>query len=509
MEMSRMSTERPSFEPGRRYRYVAQIFISTVAFAVILVLANYLAATRRVWRFELASGTHTSLAPLTRQTLHSLTNDLTVTVLFRSTSGLFPHVVSLLREYEVESPHVKVRYVDSDRDPERAGVLKIQYQLGNRIGDVVVFELGGQRRVVAESELSVYNPEDIRAMMSDPTVEVRRSAFQGEWRFTAAIAALVEGNQGRVALIVGHGEHDWDGEDSDKGYARFARLLDHEKNLSISTLNLTTNDLPADCQLAIIAGPTSLFLRPELARIEAFLQRGGRVLLLLNGYAPNNQTGLDRWLNHWGVEAPPQYAGDAPDFSVDPWGLTTKFFGTHPLMTPFRRAEGVLYFPFPRVVRPLPANRLPADAPKVDILVTTSDAGSTKSDLVNFATDTSKGDVQRVRVPLAVAVEKGGVAGVAAARGGARMVVVGDSHLFANNALEQPENTAGNHDFAALCVSWLLDRPQALAIGPRPIREWRLRLTRPQEVTLSWVLLGAMPGTVLLAGLLMWFRRRA
>ena len=55
MEMSRMSTERPSFEPGRRYRYVAQIFVSTVAFAVILVLANYLAATRRVCAITEAS----------------------------------------------------------------------------------------------------------------------------------------------------------------------------------------------------------------------------------------------------------------------------------------------------------------------------------------------------------------------------------------------------------------------------------------------------------------------
>lgn len=504
-----MKPARPSFEPGRRYRYAAQVFVSALALAVILLVCNYLAATRKVWRYDLNSGTRVSLSELTRNTLGALTNDLTVTVLFKETSGLFPHVVSLLREYEAASTHVKVRYIDSERDPERAGVLKIQYQLGTRVGDVVVFELGGQRRVVAESELSIFNGEDLRALMSGQTVEVRRSAFQGEWRFTAAIAALLDGAQGRAALIVGHGEHAWDGEDNDEGYAKFARLLDHEKNLAISTLNLTTNDFPPDCQLAVIAGPTSLFLRTEIARLEGFLQRGGRVLLLLNPYAPSNQTGLERWLTHWGVDAPPQFAGDAPDFTVAPLGLSTKFFGTHPLMTPLRKAAGVLYFPFPRVVRPVPARQMPADAPKVDVIAMTSPAGSTKSDLVNFATDMTKGDVRQVEVPLAVAVEKGGVAGVAAARGGARLIVVGDSHMFANNALEQPENTAGNHDFAALCISWLLDRPQALSIGPRPIREWRLTLTDPQEITLTWVLLGALPGTVLLSGLLMWFRRRA
>ena len=504
-----MPPARPSFESGRRYRFAAQIFVSVAALAVILVACNYLAATRRVWRYDLNSANRVSLSRLTRQTLRSLTNDLTITVLFKETSGLFPHVVNLLREYEVESPRVKVRYVDSERDPERAGVLKIQYQLGTRVGDVIVFELGGQRRVVAESELSIFNQEDLQALMSGRSVEVRRSAFQGEWRFTAAILALLDGAQARAALVVGHGEHAWDGEDNDEGYAKFARLLDHEKNLIISPVNLTTNDFPADCQLAVIAGPTGLFLRSEMARLENFLQRGGRILLLLNPYAPSNQTGLERWLTRWGVDAPPQFAGDAPDFTVAPLGVSTKFYGTHPLMTPLRKAEGVLYFPFPRVVRPIPARQMPADAPKVDVIAMTSPGGFTKSDLVNFASDPAKGDVRQVEVPLAVAVEKGGVAGVAAARGGARMIVIGDSHMFSNNALEQPENTAGNHDFAALCISWLLDRPQALAIGPRPIREWRLKLTDPQEMTLTWVLLGALPGSVLLAGLLMWFRRRA
>lgn len=507
--MNPTDPRRPSFEPGRRYRSAAQILVSSVALATLLCLSNYLAATRHVWRYDLTSGDRVSLSQLTRQTLHSLTNDLNVTVLFKATSGLFPHVASMLREYEIESPHVKVHYVDSEQEPERSGAYKVQFQLGTRVGDVVVFELGGQRRIVAESELSVYNPEDLKALMSGKSVEVRRSAFQGEWRFTAAIAGLLEGAQSHAALIVGHGEHSWDSEDTDEGYAKFARLLDREKNLVIGPLNLTTNDFPPDCQLAVIAGPTSPFLRVEFARLDAFLQKGGRVLLLLNPYAPANQTGLERWLLNWGVEAPPQYAGDTPDFTIAPLGIWTKSFGSHPLMTPLRRAEGVLYLPFPRVVRAISNRQMPTDAPKVDIIAATSPGGMTKSDLVNFAFDASRGDVRQVEVPLAVAVEKGGVAGVAAARGGARMVVVGDSHMFANNALIQPADRVGNHDFAALCVGWLLDRPQSLAIGPKPIREWRLKMSGPQELTLSWILLAALPGSVLAVGLLVWFRRRS
>jgi hypothetical protein len=66
----------------------------------------------------------------------------------------------------------------------------------------------------------------------------------------------------------------------------------------------------------------------------------------------------------------------------------------------------------------------------------------------------------------------------------------------------------GNRDFAALCINWLLDRQQSMAIGPRSISEYRLNLTPPQMRLLNGVLLGALPGGVLLLGFLVWARRR-
>jgi ABC-type uncharacterized transport system involved in gliding motility auxiliary subunit len=108
-------------------------------------------------------------------------------------------------------------------------------------------------------------------------------------------------------------------------------------------------------------------------------------------------------------------------------------------------------------------------------------------------------------IPIAVASEKGGVSGVAAGRGAARLVVIGDSMLLSNGVLD----SVGNRDFASLCVSWLLDRQQSLAIGPRPLREWRLSLSQRQINLIQWSLLGALPGGVLLLGFVVWSRRRA
>lgn len=501
-----MKPEPPSFVPARRFRTGVSVLLATVALFAIVVMVNYLAMTRKVWRYDLTSRDQPPLAPLTLQTLAALTNDVQVTVLFSPQSGLYPHVVGLLREYAAQSRHIRVRYIDPALNPSQALDKKREYKLGAGARELVVFEAAGRWRVVADSELSIYNQEDIRALMQRRETNVRRAGFLGENRFTSALSALFDSTGSRAAYLVGHGEHPLASEDEQVGYAAFFRLLTDEKNLTVEAVNLASNGLPADTQLLIIAGPTSPLLPVELARLQSFLERGGRLLVGLNPYAVEARTGLEDLLLRWSIFCPPSYAGEGDrDLSRTGLDVISRGFGTHPLMAPLRR-DGFLYFPFPRVVSSVPPDSLPADAAKADVLVTTSDQGLTKSDIAGGAAGSDpRRDRRNVAVPLAVAAEKGGVSGVATGRGATRIVVVGDSNVFKNDTLEQGRN----RDFAALCVSWLLDRPQALAIGAKPIREWRVQLGGSQLVRLRWLLLGALPGSVLLLGLLVWFRRRS
>jgi hypothetical protein len=137
-----------------------------------------------------------------------------------------------------------------------------------------------------------------------------------------------------------------------------------------------------------------------------------------------------------------------------------------------------------------------ADAPNVEEIAF---AGA-KSFLVN-----SPGKPHRA-YPLMVAVEKGTVKGVITERGTTRMLIAGDSIFLGNHQIE----SAANRDFATLAVNWLLDRPQLVeGIGPRPITEYRLVMTRTQLQGAEWLLLGGMPGAVLLLGGVVWLRRRS
>lgn len=502
-----MNADHPSFVPGRRSRSAASVAIASLALLAIVVMANHLAATRKVWRVDLTAGDRPPLSPLTVQVLSALTNDVKVTVLFRARPGLFPHVDALLREYRSRSSHIFVQTIDPQANPGLATLKKLEHKLGANAGELVVFEANGRTQVVTDGELSVYNEGDVRARMEGQETEIRRSAFTGEQRFTSAIAALIDGAEVRAAYLTGHGEHALDSEDATMGYAEFGRILTGEKNLRLDPVNFVTNDLPVETRLLIIAGPTAPLLPAELARIEAYLRRGGGLLVTLNPYAVATRTGLEDLLARWSILCMPMYAGEGDrDLVRTGLDLISRNFGSHPLMTPIRRGNGSLYFPMPRVVSPMPPGSLPVDAPKADVLVSTSDRGLTRSSLRNGnAMFDPAHDKKDSEIPLVVAAERGGVSGVAAGRGATRLLVVGDSILFGNQTLMQLDN----RDFASLCVAWLLDRQQSLAIGPKPLREWRLNLSESTLSRLRWVLLAGLPGSVLLLGVIVWARRRS
>ena len=105
-----------------------------------------------------------------------------------------------------------------------------------------------------------------------------------------------------------------------------------------------------------------------------------------------------------------------------------------------------------------------------------------------------------------VAVEKSAPKGVVTdERGATRMLITGDAYFLDNQLI----GYGANEDFADSSVNWLLERTTFLqGIGPRPVSEYQLLLSPHQKNTLKGLLLGAIPGGILLFGGLVWLRRR-
>lgn len=489
-----------TFSPERRLRIQWHVVGSLLALVAIVAMVNYLGA-RHYHRYQWAADERYALTPETRRVLEAVTNEVRVTVLFDRNHELFGPVSGLLREYAYACPALRIETLDYNRDPGQAELLAARYLLPSGSQDLIVFDAGGRIKVVPASELSDY---DMAALVAGEP-EIRRLTFKGEPLFTSALAGLLQERPPVAYFLQGHGEHDPDSDEKLMGYSRFAKLL-RNKNIEVQKLGLL-GDLvvPEDCALLVVAGPQSRLDEFELEKVGRYLAQGGRMLALLSFYqAQRGETGMERFLLNWGVAVGNNHVYDPPNSIRGNDLICTNFTG-HPIVKPLQGQS--LYLLFARSILPRSLPGASGDAPRVQVLAMTGEQGFTASDL---APDRApRPDPLRDRqgpIPLAVAVERGSIAGVMADRYSTRMVVVGESVFLGNETILK----AANWEFASLAVNWLLDRPEHLAgIAPRPIREYQIELTRSQLNRVAWLLLAGMPGGVLGFGLLVWMRRRA
>jgi hypothetical protein len=480
-----------SFSPGRRWKIGFNVAVRIALVLAVVVMVNYLGSLFTK-RFFLSSQTRVKLSPRTVDVLRSMTNHITVTLFYDTQDDFYPTIVSLLDEYRAVNPDISIRTVDYIRSAGEAEKIKAKYKLNLPTDkNLVIFDCDGRQKTFSGDALTKYTLEQVPNAKER---EFRRKpvAFYGEEAFTSMLLAVINPKPFEAYFLQGDGEPSLtDG--GNTGYLKFATTL-AQNYIQVRPLELAgDNPVPLDCNLLIIAGPRTQFSNPELQKIDQYLARGGRLFLLLDYSSIQHPTGLEDILRHWGVNM-----GD--DVVLDPQNTTSAAaqdvivyrFADQPIVNPLTRFALEL-------ILPRPVNRInwqnpPADAPNVEELA----FSGPDSVLMN-----ERGLPPR-SYPLMAAVEQTGVKGVAAV-GGARIVVVGDSFFLDNQVIE----AGANRDFAGYAVNWLLARPTLLeGIGPRPVVEFRLLMTREQQRKVRWLLLGALPGGVLLVGGLVWLRRR-
>jgi len=485
------SKPQPSFSPGRRWKIGLDVVVRIALVLAVVVMVNYLGA-RFFGRFYLSSQTRVQLAPQTLDLLKSLTNHIDVTLYYDKQDDFYPTIAALLNEYRSANPRISVKVVDYVRDVGEAQKVKEQYNLNSPTDkNLIIFDAGGKH-------FKIVNGDALTQIKLEPVPnpkerEFRRKpvAFMGEQVFTSMLLAVTSAKPFQAYFLQGHGEPSL--ADSDNfGYLKFGSIL-AQNYVAVTNLELNGDSgLPMDCNLLIIVAPTAALSGPELQKIEEYLKQGGRLLALFNYASIKHPTGLEPILQQWGVNV-------AADFVKDLKGTITgddvviRMFSQHPVVNPLTQLSL-------QMVRPRPVGRVdwqnpPAGTPQVDEIAFSSPDSVLEGDPAEPPRS----------YPLIVAVEKKPVAGVANTRGNTRLLVAGDSIFLGNYYIEG----GANRDFVGYAVNWLLDRTTLLkGIGPQPVTEFRLLMTRTQQREVRWLLLGALPGAVLLFGCLVWLARR-
>jgi hypothetical protein len=489
------SIPKPSFSPWRKWSIGLNVVLIILVVFSVVVMVNYLSRDYFT-RFHWSTTSKHQLSPLTLNLLNTLTNKVKVTIYYDQNEPFYGTVVSLLDEYHNRNSRISLEKVDYLRDAGAAQRIKTDYNLNfPSATNLIIFECEGRKKVLDGNALTHYILEPVP---NEKEREFRRkpTAFEGEKMFTEALFAVTTPTLLTAYFLQGHREHPVD--DTDLGFMKFINITKQNTIIPKPLSLLGTNTVPMDCNLLVIAGPRDALADFELEKIDQYLSQGGRLLALFNAASISKEgagesTGLDKILAKWGIEIGTSIIHDPDQTSPNNRGedvIVTDFNPKHPLVNPL--LDSSLFMFRPRAISKLKALPQTADAPKVEELAFTGP-------------NAKAGTSTPQRHSLIVAVEKGAIKGVITERGSTRIVVAGDSVFLTNAGLRYPTN----RDFAEYALNWLLERTQLLAgLGPRSIIEYRIVMSQSQLQRVEWILLGGIPGAILLLGGLVWLRRR-
>ena len=486
-----------SFSPARRWKIGFNVFLQTLLVLAVIVMANYIGSLFSQ-QFFLSSPTRVQLSPRTVSMLQSLTNRVDVTVYYDKDNKMYSMVMALLNEYHRIDPRIHITVVDYLRNAGEAAVVTAKYHLPAQLAhpdepplkNLIIFDCDGRSKPVPGDALFELGPNGV---IKDKKIEFGPVAFKGEMMFTAALQSVTNPKPFIAYYLIGRGEPS-PADTGENGYLKFGSILGQDYVRLAPLTLLGDSDVPNDCNLLIIAGPQQRFSDSELSKIDHYISRGGRLLVMFDYNSVGQPTGLEDVLAHWGVNVGGDSVQDTVNTTSGNDVLVMNFNRSQPVVNPLQNSE--LQMILPRPVSPINDPNARPDAPTVTPLALTSDRTVLWG--IRGATPRS--------YPLMVSVEGNSAnKGVPNPVGNMRMVVIGDSMFLNNKYIE----AGANRDFAGYAINWLLDRPMLLnGIGPRPVIEYRLLMSKTQLRNVRWLLLGALPGAAVVLGGLVWLRRR-
>ncbi|OFW00820.1 MAG: hypothetical protein A3G20_05535 [Acidobacteria bacterium RIFCSPLOWO2_12_FULL_59_11] len=435
-----------------------------ILLALAIVVVVNLIANRFVKQVDLTSNKRYSLSQQTQKILTGLDRD--VNLIYFDRRQNFDNVRDLLELYPAQSRRVKLTYVDPDREPGKAN----QYNV-KTYGAVVVAV--GDRQEQAKS----FQEEDI----------------------INTIIRMLKGGSKTIYFLTGHGERDVESVER-LGYSEAKKSLE-DGNYEVKTLSLLEESpqIPENASVLVMAGPQKDLLDPEMETIKRYLMKGGRALFLIHPSTPPQWRAL---LEEFGVDA-------RNNVAVDTSGLG-RMFGTDELMPLVMQYENhpitkemtntATLFPFANALQ-VSGKGMPGA--EFQLLAKTTENSWASTDVKSPAVQFRKG--QDLEGPLALAgagvyqdpESKDGVEG--------RIVVSGSTNLISNAIL----GFNGNRDLFLNMVNWLASDEDLISIRPKSSEDRRVEFSSSQMDLVKYTTLVVVPLGVIVAGLGVWWKRRA
>jgi ABC-type uncharacterized transport system involved in gliding motility auxiliary subunit len=451
----------------RQTKYAAYATVYILVILAVLVVANFL-ANRYNKSFDATANKRYSLSDQTKKVVGDLKQDVTIRYFDRSTG--MQGAKDLLDRYANLSPKLKIQYVDLLKNPTQARASNV-----TREGEAIV-DVGARHE-----DAKTFDEEGV----------------------TGALIRALKGGEREVCVVTGHGEHRLDDTSQGEGFSGFQTVV-AKNNYKLQPINLLQKaEVPADCTVLVVAGPTGDYIQPEVDAIKKYVEGGGRALFLLDPplklgrrQVGDNQA-LSDLLESWGVtadknllldeSAASQLLGGGPEAPV------IMQYDSHPIVSDLTNISTA--FPLARSLE-----TKNTDKPTISKLFSTSTDSFATNNLSSAEIRIDPAKDKHGPFTLAVA----GTYNTGKPAGQGRFVVVGNSAWASNQAL----GFSGNRNLLLNTINWLSSDEDLIAIRPKEPEDRRITLTRAQFRLVQTVSQIFLPLIVVFGGVMVWLRRR-
>ncbi|MEZ5293064.1 MAG: Gldg family protein [Vicinamibacterales bacterium] len=468
---------------ARQTRMGTMSVVSVLAMLAILAAINYL-GVRQNKRWDLTANQIFSLSDQTLKVIQGLDAPAKITVFDQAAN--FDRFKDRLEEYQYQNKQLSLEYVDIDRQPALAKAANV-----TQPGTMVLEYKGRVERITQLDEQDITN----------------------------AFIKATTGEERKVYFTQGHGEKDPAATDR-LGYSGVADALKGD-NYAFEKLVLAQSPaVPDGATAVVVAGPVTDFFPAEIDALKAYLDKGGKLMVMLD---PPDKPGaptlpnLTGFLKTWGIEVGDDVVVDASGvgqiFGAGPTVPVAASYPTHAITDRFNLMTA---FPLARSL-----TTTPADGHTAQAFVETSPRSWAEKDVASLSSgtevslDESKGDRQGpIVLAAAVSAPLPGQPATPPApvptdtpeppKPETRVVVYGDSDFAANYGL----GIQGNRDLFMNSLGWLSQQEGLIAVRARSPEDRRLTMTADQLNRMMILSIFLIPATVFGLGIYTWWRRR-
>jgi ABC-type uncharacterized transport system involved in gliding motility auxiliary subunit len=448
---------------NRRLRSGSASLALSAAALVALVALN-VAASRGTQTWDLTRGGLNTLAPQSILAAKRLDTDLLVIGLFRSTPGNGQSdAEALVGLYQAQSSHVVYRSASFDTD----------------VADV--------------RKYSVTEPGTLVLDYRSKT-QLLTPALQTEQDFTSALLKLESDRAPVVCWAAGVGGPSRS-DTSQTGYSSVADVLARNNFTTTDLLMTDLAGIPSTCDEVVLIGPAVSLPAAGVKALADYLAAGGSLLIAGDPWSqtPAAESSLNEVLKPYGLAFSGALVVE-PDASraFDVITPATFAYGQSPIT---RDIQGIASV-FPQTTA-ITGTSI-ADTVPVVIAATTNQSyaiATPRQSLPRQAGDTAGSFVIMETLEVPAGPKQ------------ARMVVVGTS-AFAENKVLPPSSNAANQELALGTFQWLARQDALISLPPKPPRALPLTLTQQDQSTVIFITVFLMPGLIVFAGVMVWWRRR-